>query len=247
LIRLIAVFLLLVTPAWAAEITVLSAGAISSVAKAVTPAFEASTGDKVSLRNDTVGALVRRIAGSEAFDVVLMSPAGLEELVKAGKIASASSVRLAQVGIGVGVRTGSPAPDISTTAAFRTAMLQARAVAYIDPASGGSSGIYLARLFRTMGIADAMAPKSVLVNGGLAATAVVDGRADIVVQQISEVIAVPGITLLGPLPAEIQNQTIYAGAIAVDSAAPQAAHAFLTALSGPAARAVLATKGMTPP
>jgi molybdate transport system substrate-binding protein len=98
-----------------------------------------------------------------------------------------------------------------------------------------------------MGIADAMAPKSVLVNGGLAATAVVDGRADIVVQQISEVIAVPGITVVGPLPAEIQNHTIYAGAIALDSAAAPAARAFLAALSGPAARAVLATKGMTPP
>ena len=126
-------------------------------------------------------------------------------------------------------------------------MLDARAVACIDPASGGSSGIYLARLFRTLGIADAMAPKSVLMKGGLAAEAVVDGRADLVVQQISEIVAVNGVTLVGPLPAEIQNETIYAGAIAAGSATPDHARALLDFLAGPAARPVLLAKGMTPP
>jgi molybdate transport system substrate-binding protein len=242
-----ACLLLLAAQAQAADITVLSAGAINSVAKALIPEFEASTGNKVTLRNDTVGALVRRIAAGETFDVVMMSPAGLDELAKAGKIAPESNVRLAQVGIGVGIKSGSPAPDISTVAAFKAALLGVRKVAYIDPASGGSSGIYLAKLFQTMGIAEAMAPKSVLVNGGLAATAVVDGRADMVAQQISEVIAVPGITLVGPLPAEIQNLTTYAGAIAPDSASPAAARAFLATMAGPTARPVLETKGMTQP
>jgi molybdate transport system substrate-binding protein len=247
-IRWVAAFLLLAAPAvHAADITVLSAGAINSVAKTLTPTFEASTGNKVTLRNDTVGGLLRRIAGGETFDVVMMSPAGLDQLANAGKIAKGSGIRLAQVGIGVGAKTGSPAPDISTVAAFKTAMLRSRKVAYIDPASGGSSGIYLAKLFQTLGIADAMAPKSVLVNGGLAATAVLDGRADIVVQQISEVIAVPGITLVGPLPAKIQNLTIYAGAVAANSAAPDAARAFLATMAGPAARPVLKAKGMTAP
>jgi molybdate transport system substrate-binding protein len=247
LIRLITALMLLTGSAQAADITVLSAGAINSVAKVMTPAFEASTGNTVILRNDTVGGLVRRIAGGETFDVVMMSPAGLEELAKAGKVAPGSSIKLAQVGIGVGIKAGSSAPDISTVAAFRAMLLGARKVAYIDPASGGSSGIYLAKLFQTMGIADAMARKSVLVNGGLAATAVVDGRADIVLQQASEVIAVPGITLVGPLPAEVQNLTTYAGAIAANSAVPDAARAFLATMAGPAARAVLVTKGMTPP
>jgi molybdate transport system substrate-binding protein len=247
MIRWIAAFLLLAAPVRAADITVLSAGAINSVAKALTPGFEASTGNKVTLRNDTVGGLVRRIAGGETFDVVMMSPAGLDELAKAGKIAPGSSVKLAQVGIGIGVKTGSPAPDISTVATFKAAMLHAGKVAYIDPASGGSSGIYLAKLFQTMGIADAMAPKSVLVNGGLAATAVLDGRADIVLQQISEVIAVPGVTLVGPLPAEIQNLTTYAGAPGAGSGAPDAAKAFLAMMAGPDARPVLQAKGMTPP
>jgi molybdate transport system substrate-binding protein len=248
LIRWVVAFLLLAAPvARAAEITVLSAGAISSVARTLAPAFEAKTGDTVTLRNDTVGGLVRRIDGGERFDVVMMSPAGLHQLASAGKIAPTSDVRLARVGIGVGIKSGGSAPDISSVAAFRAAMLRARKVAYINPASGGSSGIYVARLFQRLGIADAMAPKSVLVDGGLAARAVLDGRADIVVQQISEVIAVPGITLVGPLPAKIQNQTIYAGAVAADTSAPAASRAFLAAMAGPDARSALKAKGMLPP
>ena len=209
--------------------------------------FETSTGNTIILRNDTVGGLRRRIAAGETFDVVMTSDAGLDELAKAGKIAPSSSVKLAQVGIGVGVKTGSPAPDISTVAAFKAAMLAARKVAYIDPAAGGSSGIYVAKLFQTLGIADAMAPKSVLVNGGLAAEAVADGRADHGRAADQRDHAVPGITLVGPLPAEIQNLTTYAGAIAADSTAPAAARAFLAIMAGPAARPVLATKGMTQP
>lgn len=247
MIRWIAAFLLLAAPAGAAELTVLSAGAIQSVATAMAPSFEAATGNKVVLRNDTVGGLVRRILAGEAFDVVMMSPAGLAQLAKVGKIAGEQGIPLAKVGVGVGIKTGSPSPDIGTVAAFKATMLGARAVAYIDPASGGSSGIYLAKLFQTLGIAEAMAPKSVLVHGGLAAATLLDGRADIALQQISEIVAVPGVTLAGPLPPEIQNETVYAGATAAASTAPEAARAFLTLMAGPAARLVLAEKGMSAP
>ena len=252
MIRWILAFLLLAAPVRAAELVVLSAGAIHSVALAMAPGFEASTGNKLDLRNDTVGGLVRRISGGEAFDVVMMSPAGLDQLSKAGKVAAGSVIPLAKVGVGVGVKTGGvktggPLPDISSVAAFKAAMLSARSIAYIDPASGGSSGIYLAKLFQTMGIADAMAAKSVLVKVGLAAKTLLDGQADIAIQQISEIVAVPGVTLVGPLPPEIQLETVYAGAIASGSASPEAAHAFLAMMGGSAARAVLKNKGMTTP
>jgi molybdate transport system substrate-binding protein len=247
LIRWVLVGLILALPARAAELTVLTAGAIKPVVAAMIPAFEARTGDKVVLRNDTVGSLVRRIEGGEAFDVVLMSPSGLEALAASGKIAPGSSVPLAKVGIGVGVRAGAPAPDIGTVEAFKAAMLGARAVAIIDPASRGSSGVYLEKLFRTMGIAQAMAPKLVLVHGGLAAEAVVDGRADLVVHQISEIVAVPGVEMVGPLPGEIQSETVYAGAVGSGSATPDAARAFLAALSGPGMQPMLLAKGMMSP
>lgn len=230
-------------PARAEDITVLSAGAINGVVKEVVPSFQAKTGDHVTLRNDTVGALVKRIQGGEAFDVVLMSPSGLQALGQA--ILAGSELELASVGVGVGVRAGDPIPDIGTVDAFRAAMLQARAVAYIDPASGGSSGIHVARLFGTLGITEAMAPKSVLVHGGLAAEAVIEKRADIAIQQISEIMAVPGIKLVGPLPDAIQMRTVYAGAIAAASVHQAAASAFLKAVHQ--ARGVMAQKGLTPP
>ncbi|WP_428486938.1 molybdate ABC transporter substrate-binding protein [Rhodopila sp.] len=115
------------------------------------------------------------------------------------------------------------------------------------PAAPAAYIWYLAKLFQTMGIADAMAPKSVLVKGGLAADTLLDGRADLALQQISEIIAVPGVTLVGPLPAAIQSQTTYAGAIAADSAQPEVAQAFLATMADPVVRPVLAAKGMTPP
>lgn len=247
MIRWVTALLLLATPVRAADLTVLTAGAFKPAAAALVPSFEVQTGNHLTLRNDTVGALLRRIEAGEHFDVVLLSPTGLESLAKSGKIVPGSATNLAKVGIGVAVKTGAPAPDISTVAAFRATMLNAGSVARIDPASGGSSGIYVAKLFQTLGIAAAMAPKSVLVKGGLAAEPVANGQAEIVVHQISEIIAVPGVTLVGPLPPEIQNETTYAGAISSASSAPDAARAFLTHLSSPAAQAVLTEKGMVPP
>jgi molybdate transport system substrate-binding protein len=247
MIRWVLAGLLLAAPARAADLTVLTAGAYKNVVAAMIPAFEADTGDKVILRNDTTGALIRRIEAGEPVDVVLISPSGLDQLAKAAKIVADSETKVAKVGVGVAVKQGAPKPDISTVAAFKAAMLGARSVAYIDPAAGGSSGIYVAQLFKTLGIADAIAPKAVLVNGGLAAEAVVDGRADIVVHQISEILAVPGATLVGPLPAEIQSETVYAGAVAAASGSKDAAQALLATLAGPAARAVLSAKGMEPP
>ena len=234
-------------PAAAAELTVLSAGAITGPARAVIPGFEGATGITVTLHTDTVGILVRQLTAGEPFDVVLMSPAGLAELEKIHRIVPDSVVALARVGIGVGIRAGQPRPDIGTVEAFKAMLLSARAIAYVDPASGGTSGIYLSNLFHTLGIADAMASKSVLVRGGLAAATLVDGRADIALQQISEIIGFPDVTLVGPLPAAIQAYTTYAGAIGAAAQQPDAARRFLAAMQGQTARAAMAERGMTLP
>ena len=233
--------------ATAGEVKVLTAGAFKPVVVALAPAFEKQTGHTLVVDNDTAGALSRRIAGGEAFDLVVLTPAALEQLAQAGKVTAASSVRLARVAIGVAVKQGAPAPDIGTEAAFQQALLAARAVAYIDPAAGGSSGVYLSQLFEKMGIAPLIKAKAVLVPGGLVAQRVVNGEADIAIHQISEILAVPGAMLVGPIPASIQNYTVYAGGVSAAARDPAAAQAFMAVLAGSEAKAVLKDKGMEAP
>ena len=232
--------------ATAAEIKVLSAGAFKPVVVALQPEFEKQSGHRLVIDNDTAGGLARRIGGGEAFDVVAMPPGGIEPLVQAGKVAPNTSVRLARVAIGVAVKKGDPAPDIGTVAAFQETLLKARNVAMIDPAAGGSSGIYLTQLFEKMGIADRIKAKAVLVPGGLVAERLVTGQADIALHQISEILAVPGATRVGPIPREIQNYTVYAGALGANARDAAAARALLAALAGPGAQAILKDKGMEP-
>ena len=236
-----------VSGAAAADLRVLTAGAYKPVVVALAPAFEQRTGHRLVIDNDTAGALVRRISAGEAFDLVLLTPGGLEQLAKAGKVATGASVRLAKVAIGVAVKQGAPAPDISSVAAFQQTLLAARAVATIDPQAGGSSGIYLWQLFEKMGIAAQLKPKAVLVPGGLVAQRLLNGEADIAIHQISEILAVPGATLVGPLPAEIQNYTVYAGAVGTAAREPAAAQELLNLLASAQAQAVLKDKGMQAP
>ena len=233
--------------ATAAEIRVLTAGAFKPVVAALVPEFERQFGHKVIVDNDTAGALARRISGGEAFDLVVLTADGIAGLAKSGKVVADTSTPLAKVGIGVAVKAGAPLPDIGTVAAFRAALLNARAVAYIDPKAGGSSGIYLAQWFEKAGIAAEIKAKSVLVPGGLTAARVVNGEADIAVQQISELLVVPGATYVGPIPAEIQNWTVYSGAVSATARDATAARVLLAALNGPDAQAVLKAKGMATP
>jgi len=234
-------------PATAAEIKVLSAGAYKSVVVAIEPEFEKQTGHKLVIDNDTVGALAKRIEGGEAFDVVIVSPAAVDDLVKKGKAAGGTRQVLARVGIGVMVKEGAPKPDISTVDAFKKAVLDAKSVAYIDPASGGSSGIYLANLFEKLGIANAVKPKAKLKQGGYVADLIVSGEAELGIHQISEILPAKGVTLVGPLPAEIQNYTTYAAGLSANARDAGAAKALIQALAGSMAAPVLKAKGMEGP
>jgi len=230
----------------AAEIKVLTAGAYKQIVLALQPDFEKSTGHKLIVDNGTVGQLTKRIEDGEAFDVVIASPGALDGLAKKGKIVPGIRVVLARVGVGVMVREGAPKPDISTVAAFKTTLLAAKSVAYIDPASGGSSGIYLAGLFEKLGIADQLKPKAKLIFGGLVAEHVAKGEAEIGIHQMSEIVPVKGVTLVGALPAEIQNFTTYAGGLNAAINVAEPAKALIKRLAGPAAAPVLKSKGMAP-
>ena len=228
----------------AAEIKVLTAGAFKQVLVALVPDFEKQTGHKVTVENETVGALTKRIEGGETFDVAVLTPGAVNDLTGKGKFVAGSRANLARVGVGVMVKAGAPAPDISTVEAFKRALLGAKSVAYIDPASGGSSGIYISGLLDKLGIADQVKPKAKLKQGGYVADLIVKGEAELGIHQISEIVPVKEVTLVGPLPAEIQNYTVYAAGLGASAKDSEAAKALIKALTGPAAADVLKSKGM---
>ena len=229
--------------ATAAEIKVLTTGAFKQVVVALVPEFEKATGHKVVLDNGTVGQLQKRVDEGEAFDVLVLSPKGIEDYIKSGKIAAGSNANLAKVGVGVMVKEGAPKPDISSVEAFKQALLKAKSVGYIDPASGGSSGIYVAGLLDKLGIADQIKPKAKLQKGGHVSDLVKAGEAEIGIHQISEIVGQPGVTLVGPLPKEIQNYTTYAVGVSAAAKQAEAAKAFIKVLTGPSAAVVVKSAG----
>jgi molybdate transport system substrate-binding protein len=230
-----------------AEIKVLTAGAFKQVLLAMLPEFERQSGHKVIVDNDTVGALTKRVEAGEAFDLAVLTPTAVDSLSKKGKLVPGSGRNLARVGIGVVVKEGAPKPDIGSVDAFKKALLAASSIAYIDPAAGGSSGIYVAGLLDRLGIAAEMKGKSRLISGGAVAEHVARGEAELGIHQISEILPVKGIALVGPLPAEIQSYTIYAAGVGANARQPDAAKDLLKALTGPSVAEVLRSKGMDPP
>jgi molybdate transport system substrate-binding protein len=232
--------------AGAAEIKVLTAGAFKQTLLALVPDFEKATGHKVVVENATVGALSKRIEGGEFFDLAVLTPKAVDDLTGKGKLVAGTRQNLARVGVGVMVKAGAPKPDIGSVDAFKRALIAAKSVAYIDPASGGSSGIYVDGLLKKLGIADQIKPKAKLKKGGYVADLIVSGEAELGIHQISEIVPVKEVTLVGPLPADIQNYTTYAGGIGAGAKQGDAAKALLKVLTGPAAADVLKSRGMEP-
>ena len=233
-------------PTHAAELKVLTAGAFKQVVLALVPDFEKQTGHKVTVDNGTAGELQKRIEGGEAFDVAVITPAVIDALTEKGRLAAGSRVNLASVGIGVVVKEGAPKPDIATVDAFKRALLAAKTVAYIDPKSGGTTGIYFEKLIDRLGVGDAVRAKARLKNGGYVADLIVSGEAELGIHQISEIVPVKGAVLVGPLPKEIQTVTTYAAGLSATAKDKDAAQALIKMFSGPAAAALLKSKGMEP-
>jgi molybdate transport system substrate-binding protein len=230
----------------ATELKLLTAGAFKSTVLALLPDYEKTSGNKVSVDNDTSGALLKRIEAGESFDVVVMTPEAVDKLTGEGKVMAGSRTNLARVGVGVMVKTGASKPDISSVDAFKKALLEAKSISFIDPASGGSSGIYVEKLIERLGIADQVKPKEKLKQGGYVADYVESGQAELGIHQISEILPHAGVTLVGPLPKEIQNYTVYAAGIGSGAKDGQAAKALIASLIGPSAQALFKSKGMEP-
>jgi len=227
----------------AAEIKVLSAGAVRAILTALAPAFERETGLKVAMTFGTVGVVRQKLA-TEPVDVVIMSDTALEEAIKQGRVEAASRADIARTGIGVGVREGAPRPDISTSEALKQALLAAKSLTYVDPAQGGTSGIHFAAVLQRLGIADAVKSKTTLVPGGYPAELVARGEVEMVVHQISEILPVKGVTLVGPLPRDVQKVTTYSAGVPAKAEMVEAAHAFIEFLESPSAKPKFAAAGL---
>lgn len=234
------------TACQAAELKLLTAGAFKSTVLALLPEYEKTSGNEVTVENDTVGGLMKRIEAGESFDVVVMTPEGVDQLIGEGKVISGSRTNLARVGVGVMVKSGASKPDISTVDAFKKAVLEAKSISFIDPASGGSSGIFVEKLLERLGISDQVKPKEKLKQGGYVADYVESGQAELGIHQISEILPHAGVTLVGPLPKEIQNYTVYAAGIGTGTKDGDAAKALIASLAGPQAQALFKSKGMEP-
>ena len=235
--------LLIGNAADAAEIKVISSVGVKAVLEELTPQFERTSGHKVNITFGTAVPLKRQIDGGESFDVVILTPALVDDLVKQGKVATGTSANVSKSGIGVAIRAGSPKPDIGSTEAFKRSVLNAKSIAY---SKEGQSGTAMARIMERLGIAEEMKPRTVLeTRSGLTAANVVEGKADLAFVLISEILPIAGTELAGPLPADLQNYVVFtAGVRATKDAA--AAKAFIDFLKAPAAAPVLKAKGMEP-
>jgi len=240
----LAVLIVGAPPVGAQDLQVWSAGAVRAVVTDLAASFRAETGRAVELSFGTVGVTRQRLAGGEPVDVVIMTDVAIDEAAARGAVVAGSRVDIARTGMGVGVREGAPLPDIGTPEAFKQTLLAAKSLVYVDPAQGATSGIYFAGLLERMGIADAVRSKTQLVAGGYPAEKVATGEAELVVHQISEIVPVKGVRLVGPLPPSLQKVTVYSTGLATRSRAPEAARAFMAFLARPAFRPKFAQAGL---
>jgi molybdate transport system substrate-binding protein len=230
-----------------ANIKVISGGAFKQVLNALAEQYQKASGNTLDLTYRTVGQHLQLIkSGAESFDVAVLTPDAIDGLIKDGKVVAGSRADLAKTGVGVVVKAGAPFPDISSVDAFKRTLLKAKSVAYIDPAAGGSSGIYVGKLLERLGIAAAVNAKAKLIHGGAVADHIAKGEAEIGIHQISEILPVKGVVLVGPLPADIQNFTVYAAGVGSAAKDGAIASALVKFLAGPHAGPIIKAKGMAP-
>ncbi len=223
----------LATSASAADIKVISAGAVRGVVGGMIDDYALKTGHKFQVTVGPTGLLRDTIASGSPADLVIASAPLMAELEQTGKITPGSRVDIGRVGLGVVVRAGTPAPDIATPEAVKQALIRAKTIAYTDPKLGSTSVGQLMKFAEAMGIKDQVVAKGLVATGGNdAAAKVAEGQADIAVVLISDIHHKDAM-LVGPLPESIQLWTVYAAAIPASSTDPATARAFVVALSSP--------------
>src|SRR5579872_2044091 len=229
------------------ELTVYSSIGVRSAAEELFRRFEKQSGNRLAVTWGTAPMLVARIEAGERADVLILSRAGVEGLLKKGKILSGSDVTLAGSGVAIAVKAGAPKPDISTPEALKQTLLKTQSIAYSEPSAGGASGVYFAKLLERMGIAEEMKPKTKYPPaGGFSAELLLTGEAELAVQQKPELLHVRGVEIVGFLPGDLNLVTEFAAAIMAGSENAQAGKALIDSLRSPEAAAVFRSKGLEP-
>ena len=239
-------------PVHAADIKLLSAGALRSLLQELAPDFEKTSGHHPILDFATAGGVEQRIASGEAIDVAILTEPRIKKLQGEGKIDKESIALIGRASIGLAVKKGAPRPDIGSVDAFKRTLLAAKSIAYTDPASGGTSGIHMTKIFEQLGIAAGLKPKLRPISGSagappLVGEAVAKGEAEIGMQPISELMGIPGIEIVARLPAELQSpDLVYFAGVPTASAQPAPAKTLIDFLAGFEAAPIIKSKGLEP-
>jgi molybdate transport system substrate-binding protein len=251
LARILAILIALLAAtaaARAAEINAFVSTAIKTVTDELLPLFERANGHTIRASYAPSGALLPRFERGEPVDVFLTDSAAIDALIRQGKIV-AGRTDLARTGIGVAVRKGAPRPDVSSAEALRRALIAAKTVGYAAPAGGSITAAHVMGVLERLGIAAEVAPKARLAAGGpngRVSVLVSSGQAEIGFQQVSELMSNPDVEVIGMLPAELQQITIYSAGVTTSAREAEAARALIRALTAPTAGPVYKAKGLDP-
>jgi molybdate transport system substrate-binding protein len=229
-------------PAMAADLTVYSGGAVQSGLTDAVKRYEAKSGVKVEVTFMPMGPLAEKLAEGATPDVVVLTADRMTAALASAKADKETVVDVGTVAMGVAVNAKAPAPDISTPEAFKQALLAAKSIVYIDPARG-TSGAHFAKVLDQLGIAEQVKAKTTLGTGGYIVAPVGRGEIELGVHQITEILPVEGIKLVGPLPAPLQSETLYQGAALAASPHKDQARAFLAFVTSPEIRQLFLAKG----
>jgi molybdate transport system substrate-binding protein len=229
----------------AAEVKVMAGAAMSGVIGELGPQFERATGHKLVMQYGLSGAFKRQIEGGEAFDLAIIAPVALDDLIKQGKIAADTRADIVRVGMGVAVRAGAPKPDVSSVDAFKSTLINAKSVTY---APEGATGIHLAKVLERLGITEQVKAKTKpQQDPARIPQAVADGEAELGFAVTNILLSVKGVELAGLFPPELQNYVVQTAGVSSGAKEPEAAKALIKFLMTPEATSVIKAKGMERP
>jgi molybdate transport system substrate-binding protein len=227
----------------AAEIRVLSIQPLKTSLDELGPQFERTTGHKLMIKYDVSAALKRQIDAGETFDVALILPAIIDDLLKQGKVAAGTRTDISRAAVGVAVKKGAPKPDIGSAEALKRTLLNAKSIAY---SGEGASGIYFKSVLERLGIAAEMNPKLKPLGSSAVVPSVANGEVELAVISPPAILAEPGAELVGILPKELQSYVVYTAGISAAAKDADAAKALLKYLTTPAAMSMMKSKGLEP-